>query len=1182
MAVKVIKQAVSFRNQPIGLIQRSNAVEQSFVSTAESINQLNKITFDELAANAKETGEERARSAPIESFTTLDEDGKFKAYSTQEFTKMGSIGQKAFEQLAEKRYMKSVEDDIKLRSKELRAKYQTTVGGDQAFNNAMSDYVDKIVDNSPDEFKNIIKDAGEATVRDHVADLTLLQVKAAQARNETMINNDVAEFLFNLETGLEQGNKDLISASLNQMDNIIKSAEMHEQTSLDASSKNYAQGVRRKMKAIGTKTAVASLYDQPLAKEEIPALNIYLSTGFKDAVLEANPELLNQASEVRRNMKYYEQEFVSNYSKKLAVAKNSIVASSDSSSSTGKNAKKDAAINSIEDLLSEYKNLKNIDQGVFNDYLGRIVKIAQDAGPDVLLTSTVQGTYKKLMQGDIAENITQEILSIRGLGSRDIDAISLYLTTGNEEDLQNVEQLDGSVQNSIPDEIKTRVREIRGDLSDRSFLDAKHLNDIREDINQLSRQQRQGELLVKAAFEASDKKEKDKKGLSNAIDLLNENKLVLFEIDKIAKTTDISQEDIDNMLSIRDTFITKIRKEMDAEGTKVTLPFLDGVKNGIDRQIVEATQNVMLQMVENDLQSDVSLITEVDGEYVVNPDIKKRIDAVVSYIKNPLNKEGVPEELIAFKENIVDNADYFVLGADKVLETRLREIQSAVQANANAYKKIADDLNFNKSIFNRTIKSSEKTSKHTNDMLIDLIRTEARGFYNSNQSPEQNLERYLLSKSSLEGNSKITNTMYKFIADGYLPASFIRIIDKASSLNNEQMGALITHVQRLQHGRIPGTNFKGSAFGYRGARVEGGDYKFKEVNDTINKLLSVAHVSKLTGNVREVESVSADFSGGDAPDSSEVEVTRSEPLTEIYKAMTNQTSQDLKDNYAEIRQGLIDQMPQELKNPQLNANTDAIIEGLIHSADVFNKGNIPQEVKALTDYMYRSYMVNKNNVDLNDFHAEYKLFLKDYVDQEYMESDGNILEFTNNGPKSFTRTRHGLQRYFNSPEKYNAAIEYINELLPDGFVFDPNTVTSAEFQRAYGDPRQEIDPTVFTSAAQQRAYYASKAVQDANRTQAMVQDLDGGKVILVAYPTASAQETIYQAFVNKNGRLSPVNVVSTEQEGEVPLVFSARSLNNALVEDGVMDGIFEDQIAQGVKKRRALFEKFGLSLDGQN
>ena len=1180
--VKVIRQTTTFRNQPIGLIQRSNAVEQSFVSTADSINQLNKIAFDELAANAKEVGEERARSAPIESFTTLDEDGKFKAYSTEEFQKMGSIGKKAFEQLAEKRYMKSVEDDIKLRSKELRAKYQNTVGGDQAFNNAMSNYLDQIVDNSPDEFKNIIKDAGTATVRDHVADLTLLQVKAAQARNETMINNDVAEFIFNLETGLEQGNTQLISASLNQMDNIIKSAEMHEQTSLDASSKNYAQGIRRKMKAIGTKTAIASLYDQPLAKEEIPALNIYLQTGFKDAVLEANPELLSQASEVRTNMKYYEQEFVSNYSKKLAVAKNSIVANSDRSSSSGKNAKKDAAQNEIIDILREYKNLKNTSKDVFDDYLGRIVKVAEDVGPDILLSSNVESTYRKIMQGDVTENLTQEILSIKGVSSRDIDAISLYLTTGNEEDLEKIKQLDGSIKDTLPDNIKERVREIRTDLGDRNFLEASNLNNLREDVNQLSRQTRQGENLVKAAFDASQKKAKDLRGLEAAIELLNENKSILFDIDRIAKTTDVSQENIDNMLSIRDSFLAKIEAEMKTEGTKITTPFLGGVRDNIDKAITQATHNVMLRMVEEDLQSNVKMLVEVNGEFVVNPEIRKRIDSVVNYIQNPQNKEGVPEDLIAFKLNTVDNKEYYVAGADKALETRLRELQSEVQATAKAYQKLADTQNFNKQIMDRTIKSSEKTSIHTNDMLIDLVRTQARGFYNSNESPEQNLERYLLSAASLEADSKITNTMYKFIADGYLPASFIRILDKTSSLNNEQMGALITHVQRLQHGAIPGTNFKGSAFGYRGARVEGGDYKFKEVNDTINKLLAVAQISKLTGNVRETEMVSADFSGGDLPDSQMVEVTRSEPLTEIYKAMTNQSAKDLQDDYAEIRLGLIDYMPQELKNPRLNVNTDAIIEGLIHSADVFNKGNIPEEIKTLTDFLYRSYMVNKNNVDLNEFHAEYKDFLKDYVNQEYMESDGNILEFTNNGPKSFTRTRHGLQRYFNSPQKYNAAIQYINSILPEGFVFDPNTVMSDSFLRTYGDPREVQDPVTFTSSAQQKAYEALRATEAANKGTALAQELDGGRVILVAYPTASAQETVYQAFVQKNGRLSPVNVVSTEQEGEVPLVFSAQSLNNALVEDGVFDDIFEEMLADGVELRRSLFEKLGLSLDGQN
>ena len=57
--INLRQQKLSFRNQPIGLIQRSNAVEQSLASTANEVNKLNKIVFDELAQQAKETGEER-------------------------------------------------------------------------------------------------------------------------------------------------------------------------------------------------------------------------------------------------------------------------------------------------------------------------------------------------------------------------------------------------------------------------------------------------------------------------------------------------------------------------------------------------------------------------------------------------------------------------------------------------------------------------------------------------------------------------------------------------------------------------------------------------------------------------------------------------------------------------------------------------------------------------------------------------------------------------------------------------------------------------------------------------------------------------------------------------------------------------------------------------------------------
>ena len=64
-----------------------------------------------------------------------------------------------------------------------------------------------------------------------------------------------------------------------------------------------------------------------------------------------------------------------------------------------------------------------------------------------------------------------------------------------------------------------------------------------------------------------------------------------------------------------------------------------------------------------------------------------------------------------------------------------------------------------------------------------------------------------------------------------------------------------------------------------------------------------------------------------------------------------------------------------------------------------NKGNIPEEIKTLTDFLYRSYMVNKNNVDLNEFHAEYKSFSKRLCKSRIHGIRWKHFEFTNNGPK---------------------------------------------------------------------------------------------------------------------------------------------------------------------------------------
>ncbi len=1186
--INLRQQKLSFRNQPIGLIQRSNAVEQSLASTANEVNKLNKIVFDELAQQAKETGEERARSMPIKEFTTLGADGKFKAYSTEEFTKMGSIGQKAFEQLAEKRFMQSVQNDMKLRAKELRVKYENVNGGDQAFNAAMSDYVDKIRDNSPEEFKEIVYESGVDITRDHTADLTRIGIRVAQARNENMINEDVAEYIFNLNNAIEMGSSNMIAATLNQMDTIIASAELHEQTSAEASAKNYAESVRRKIKSVGTKAKLSELYNRPLSKEEIPALHLYLSTGVVDPVLSANTDLFADAKGVRRNSEFYNQDFIEKFSKQLAISKNSIVSATDSGASKAKKTEKDAVMLAIDAINDKYKINPNSSIEVYEEHLNEIIKIAQEAGSDVVSEYSVRKTYIAQLKETRRIKLQEEITSIKGLDSRHLAAISLYLQTGDLEKLNNVSKFGSSeTTDSIAPAIKSRIIEIKKELDDRRYFDANAVTAITETINKIKRASQQEEQIIYAAFEKSKKEAIDKAQLENALNLLTERSSVLFQIERISKDTEVNEDNINFMIEKRDAFLEKVKKNTLEKGSKVSPTFLNQSENMIDLTITKAVQNVMYEKIRKDVEENVSPLIFENNEFIVNPAARKKISNYIKFFRNNQDKSGtVPQEIKDFRKNVLDDERFFSPDSDDSLIAQLGKLQTELNANANAQKANADAKNLLHEIFNRTVQSSAKTSEATNDALFAILKQKHPNLVVSKDetgqlvNANQNLENFLLSKTSLEGGT-LANTMYKFIADGYLPDSFVRIVNKASSLNNEQMGVLITHIQRLQHGKIPGTNFKGSAFGFRGARIEGGDHKFKEINDTINKLLAVAHISKLTGNVRETELVSNDWNPSMGSMPVEVEVTRSQPLQEIYNMMNQKTSDEIKQDYLEIARSLESHMPDSLKNSNNNLsgnlNHSAVIDGLIESTGLLDGGNIPDELRHLTDYLFRGYSTNKDNLDINEFYDEYELFLKDYLDQEYVESNGNILEFTNNGPKSFTRTRHGLEKYFNSPEKYSAAVEYINDLLPEGFIFDPETVVGGISSAFTNEQPQtftsgfSISPTPF--AANIVTEQDEEAIAIANKAKALMETAKGGRVVLVAYPTASAQETVYQAFVHKNGRLVPVNILDRENV-EAPLVFSAQSLNNALAQDGRLDAQFRENIIKLREERRALIEKF--------
>ena len=90
MVINLKQQKLTFNNKPIGVIQRTNAVEQSLLGVAAEAQKLSNIALKEMKLASTEAGEKAARTMPMEKFYTLNADGDFEAYDTKEFQDLGT------------------------------------------------------------------------------------------------------------------------------------------------------------------------------------------------------------------------------------------------------------------------------------------------------------------------------------------------------------------------------------------------------------------------------------------------------------------------------------------------------------------------------------------------------------------------------------------------------------------------------------------------------------------------------------------------------------------------------------------------------------------------------------------------------------------------------------------------------------------------------------------------------------------------------------------------------------------------------------------------------------------------------------------------------------------------------------------------------------------------------------
>lgn len=159
----VIREKRQFRNQKIGVVRIDTGEAQLWNTVAQSADALTQQAFKAAAVEAEKTGKEFAQSISESSLRTIDPStGKPQAY--QPPSNFGTIAQAAYEETLDRRYIRSVEQEIKDKANETYLKYEFDPQGVEKYSQVMEDYVGGMVKNSNSRFAGMVRDTGAAYI----------------------------------------------------------------------------------------------------------------------------------------------------------------------------------------------------------------------------------------------------------------------------------------------------------------------------------------------------------------------------------------------------------------------------------------------------------------------------------------------------------------------------------------------------------------------------------------------------------------------------------------------------------------------------------------------------------------------------------------------------------------------------------------------------------------------------------------------------------------------------------------------------------------------------------------------------------------------------------------------------------------------------------------------------------
>jgi len=155
----IVRQKTTVFNKPVGVVRSNVGAQQIGESISRAASGIQRIAFQEATQVAQKKGADFAKALDSEQFRSIDPTGKTTGFTDMPLSpaSFGSVAARAFQNVVDKRYETSINNELEIKAEEVALKYPFD---SESYADVMADYIASMSEGSIEKYKALIEERG--------------------------------------------------------------------------------------------------------------------------------------------------------------------------------------------------------------------------------------------------------------------------------------------------------------------------------------------------------------------------------------------------------------------------------------------------------------------------------------------------------------------------------------------------------------------------------------------------------------------------------------------------------------------------------------------------------------------------------------------------------------------------------------------------------------------------------------------------------------------------------------------------------------------------------------------------------------------------------------------------------------------------------------------------------------